>query len=108
MQQGSTEMDMDLDVPAAKGMKRPAADAVEDLDDDDEERRLEEQLRTKVPKANFWAYAYPPHISALLQKGRLLKIRTEANIARTNKVLEESARRCRDYLAAAAAAGTSG
>ena len=30
---------------------------MEDLDDD-EGRRLEEQLRTKVHKANFWAY--PP------------------------------------------------
>lgn len=73
MQQGSTEMDMDLDVAAAKGMnsKRPAAAAVEDLDDD-EERRLEEQLRTKVHKANFGAY--PPDISEILHKGRVVKM----------------------------------
>ena len=44
-------MDMDLDVPAAKATKRPAA-AVEDIEDD-EDQRLEERLRTKVHKANF-------------------------------------------------------
>ena len=104
MQQGSTEMDMDLDVPAAKATKRPAA-AVEDIEDD-EDQRLEERLRTKVHKANFWTY--PPDISQTLHEGRALVIRTQAHVARAYRCLEESDRRCREYLAARAAAATSG
>ena len=53
-------------------------------------------------KANFWTY--PPDISQTLHEGRALVIRTQAHVARAYRCLEESDRRCREYLAARAAA----
>ncbi|CAL5023239.1 unnamed protein product [Urochloa decumbens] len=83
-------MEMDLDVAAAKRTKRPAA-AVQDLEDD-EERRLEEELRTKAPKGNFWA-VHPPEISEVLRQTRILRIRTAACIASSVKCTEDFSRR---------------
>lgn len=77
--QESMEMDMNLDVGAAKGVKRPTA-AVEDLEDDGGERRFEEKLRTKVHKGRCWVH--PPEIRLLLQQMRIQRMRTADCIAR--------------------------